>query len=81
MRFIEETDDDTERDFPRERKITQDGKTAVIYAVDPHGFWKAKLEKTKTQPKVFEGVFTGIHEAEKAVLAYFNAQKTITILA
>ncbi len=81
MRYDYEMEADADRDFPRERRVTQDGKTVCIYATDPHGFWRIKLEKQKVQPKEFEGSFTSIHEAEKAVLTYFNSQKVASASA
>lgn len=81
MRYDPDLDPDVERDEPLERKLTQDGVTAVIYPIDPHGFWRIRVEKKKTQPKEFEGCYTSVHEAQKAVLNYFNAQKLLASVA
>jgi len=81
MRYDPDIEPDIERDQPKERKVTVDGQTAIIYPIDPHGFWRARLEKKKNTPKEFEGCFTSVHEAEKAILKYFNAQKLLTTLA
>lgn len=81
MRYDPDLEPDPERDEPKERKLTQDGVTAVIYPIDPHGFWRIKVEKKKVQPKEFEGCFTSVHEAQKAVLTYFNALKLINAVA
>lgn len=81
MRYDPDIDPDIERDEPKERKVTQDGTTAVIYPIDPHGFWRVKIEKQKVQPKEFEGCYTSVHEAQKAVLTYFNAKKLLASIA
>lgn len=76
MRYDPDIDEDPERDFPKERKVTHtSGAVAVIYPIDPHGFWRVRIEKKKTQPKEVEGWYTSVHEAEKAVLKYFNTLK------
>jgi hypothetical protein len=73
-----EDEETTERDHPLERKYTQDNITAIVYPIDPHGFWKIRFDKKKTLPQKLEGSYTSIHEAEKAVLGYFRLLKVET---
>lgn len=70
-----EIDTDDEKDLPLERRMEGQGKVAIIYPTDPHGFWRIRLEKSKIIPQNLEGCFTGQGEAEKAVNAYFNLLK------
>jgi hypothetical protein len=61
----------------KERKYEQDGKTLIVYPTNPHGFWKIRFEK-KTKdglPRVLDGAFTGVTEAEKAIHSYFRQLK------
>lgn len=78
MIYWQEDEEQTERDYPLERKFTHDNITAIIYPIDPHGFWKIRFDKKKTLPQRLEGCYTSVHEAEKAVLGYFNQLKVET---
>lgn len=69
--------DEDESDKEKERSYEVEGKTLIVYPTNPHGFWKIKFErKTKDSlPRVLDGAFTGVTEAEKAITTYRNALK------
>lgn len=74
MPIIWEGDEDDKTAEEKQRSFTKDGKTLIVYPIDPHGFWKVRWDKkSKIElPKILTGAFTSIHEAEKAITAFFN---------